>query len=387
MPAKLTTKEFIEKAIKIHGDKYDYSLVDYKKTREKIKIICKIHGKFEQKPNTHLNKSGCEKCGYLIKKSNIKEFIEKAIKIHDNKYNYDKVIYNNSKEKILILCNIHGEFLQIPTIHLKGIGCIKCKQLENFIKICKLKYGEKYDYKKVNYIGIHTKVIISCKVHGDFLQTPANHYNYNGCSQCSINGSCLKRMMDINEFIIRANLKHNNRYDYSKVKYKNIKSKIIIICKIHGDFKQEPKSHLFGQGCPNCINKTEGKLLNILQDNYYYSDIITQFKIDNCKNQKHLPFDFLIKEHKIIIELDGQQHFKLISNWKSPEEIQKRDKYKMQCANDNDYSVIRIFQEDVWNDSFNWFEMLEDSIEYIVYNKIVANIFISKNNNLYKDYI
>jgi very-short-patch-repair endonuclease len=173
-------------------------------------------------------------------------------------------------------------------------------------------------------------------------------------------------------------LKIKNKFN--KVEYIDNSIKININCK-NRIKKINPQYY------PQDINKTESKLLNILQDYYYYSDIIVQFKMNNCKIKKDLFFDFLIEEHKIIIELDGPQHFKQVSNCKSPEKIQKRDKYKMQCANENGYSVIRLYQEDVWKDKFNWIEKLDDIIEYIVHNEIVINVFISKDENLYNDYL
>jgi hypothetical protein len=119
---------FIEKAIKIHGDKYDYSKVNYKNSSTKIIIICKIHGEFLQIPNKHLSKSGCIECGKKNKLT-LEKFIEKAQKIHNDKYDYSKVNYINWKTNIIIICKIHGEFQQQPNSHLQGKGCNKCAQI------------------------------------------------------------------------------------------------------------------------------------------------------------------------------------------------------------------------------------------------------------------
>ena len=390
---QLTTEEFIKKAIEIHGKKYDYNLVEYKNCDTKVIIICKIHCDFEQTPYQHLRTYGCKICsnmqGKLKQTYTTNNFIEQANKIHNYKYNYSKVNYINSKSKIIIICNLHGEFEQAAGSHLKSnIGCKKCGKCykwtttEYIEKVNKI-HNFEYDYSKTIYIKQSEKITIICKLHGEFIMTAGGHLTSK--SKCP---KCMKNFRySTIEFIKKANIIHNNKYDYYKFNYMNAITKTIIICNKHGEFKQTPTQHIQGSGCPNCVNKTEGKLLNILQDNYYYSDIITQFKVDWCKNKTFLPFDFLIEEHKIIIELDGRQHFKQISNWKSSKETQKRDKYKMKCANDNGYSVIRIFQEDVWDDKFNWFEILEDSIEYIVHNKLVLNVFISKDENLYNNYL
>lgn len=134
---KISTKMFIEKAKNVHGDKYDYSLVKYIKSNQKVKIICKIHNVFEQIANNHLKGQGCLKCQYLnnsIKNtSNSNSFIRKAISVHKNIYNYDLVEYKNSKTKII--CNKHGIFKQRPNDHLAGKGCPKCKLSKGEIKI------------------------------------------------------------------------------------------------------------------------------------------------------------------------------------------------------------------------------------------------------------
>jgi very-short-patch-repair endonuclease len=130
--------------------------------------------------------------------------------------------------------------------------------------------------------------------------------------------------------------------------------------------------------CPYCINKTEQKLYDKIV--LIYPELIQQYKVEWCKNITYLPFDFCIEKYKIIIELDGRQHFEQVSNWNSPEENQHRDKFKMKCANDNNYSVIRILQEDVFYDTFDWINEIKQAIQKIIDDKIIQNIFICKNN-------
>lgn len=129
--------------------------------------------------------------------------------------------------------------------------------------------------------------------------------------------------------------------------------------------------------CPYCVNKTEAKLYEQLLP--LYPTILTQFKQEWCKKLKHLPFDFVIPEYKIIIELDGPQHFQQISNWSSPEEQFENDKYKEQCAKDNGYSVIRVLQEDVFYDTYDWVKELCETIEEIKNGDEVANVYLCKN--------
>jgi len=264
---RITTEDFIEKSIKIHGEKYNYSKVEYINNREKIKIICKKHGEFMQTPNVHLKGGGCPKC-YGFNKTT-EDLIKQFKEIHKNKYNYSKTEYTGIKNKIIIICKKHGEFKQSPASHLFGHGCFLCgiikvsnknkstnKQfIEKSVKI----HGEKYDYSKVEYTKGTEKIIITCKKHGDFKQTPSNHLSGHGCLKCKIEVTGNKIKLTTKKFIEKAIKTHSNKYDYSKVKYINSKIKVIIICKKHGEFKQSPASHLFGYGCPKCGEKTKAE--------------------------------------------------------------------------------------------------------------------------------
>jgi len=186
MPKKLTIKNFIQKAKSVHGNKYDYSETNYVNSQLKVIIICKKHGKFLQTPNSHLNGTNCKKCKHKIPST--KEFINKANKIHNNKYSYSKVNYINAKTKVIIICKKHGEFLQTPNSHLNGTNCKKCSSkkmsLGEFIKKANKVYNNKYDYSKVNYVKSRTKIIIICPVHGKFLQRPDFHLKNRGCKKC-----------------------------------------------------------------------------------------------------------------------------------------------------------------------------------------------------------
>ena len=158
--SKITTELFIEKAKLIHGDKYDYSKVEYKGRHEKINIICKKHEEFIQEAGSHLRGYGCKLCTEKTReyklKFNTKEFIQKAIKIHGDRYDYSKVNYQGINKKIIIICKIHGEFKQTPASHLKGSNCQTCSgnnksNTQEFIKKSIQKHGDKYDYSLVDY--------------------------------------------------------------------------------------------------------------------------------------------------------------------------------------------------------------------------------------------
>ena len=182
------TEIFIDKALKVHGQKYNYSYVKYIKSNLTIDILCKQHGIFKQTPNKHLTGHGCRKCaGNMV--SNSKDFIEKACKIHGDKYDYTQVKYINTKTKLKIICKIHGDFEQLCDMHLGGFGCPKCNNkimdTKNFIKKAIKIHGDKYNYINCQYINLKTKVKINCLKHGDFNQTPYLHLKGSGCISCA----------------------------------------------------------------------------------------------------------------------------------------------------------------------------------------------------------
>ncbi|MGL6228678.1 MAG: hypothetical protein ACRC3J_05660 [Culicoidibacterales bacterium] len=187
MARKKTTKEFITEAIAIHGTKYDYSLVEYTNNKTKVKIICKEHGIFEQVPSSHLKCHGCIECAGK-QKSSSKEFIKKSISVHGEKYDYSLVEYVGTMKKVKIVCNTHGIFEQVPSSHLSGFGCPDCgmkkSNSEEFIKKSFGMHGDKYDYSLVDYIDSMKKVKIVCNTHGIFEQTPNSHLSGAGCPKC-----------------------------------------------------------------------------------------------------------------------------------------------------------------------------------------------------------
>lgn len=255
---------------------------------------------------------------------------------------------------------------------------------ENFIKKANLIYNNKYDYSKVEYKNSYTKIIIYCPTHStEFLSTPNNHLMHKiSCQKCRSEKLSKLRSQGIKTFIENANLIHNNKYDYSKVKYINNKTEVCIICLEHGEFWQRPDKHINSkQGCPKCqgYNKTNQNFIQqakqIHGDKYDYSKIIyqtatkkicitcskhgnflqqpnnhlsnqgcpkcqrskgeeqiskwltehniyfeTQKRFNECKNKRSLPFDFYLPNHNLLIEYDGEQHF-------NPYRGRQQDKY------------------------------------------------------------
>lgn len=216
---------FKYKASLVHGDKYDYQLVDYKHSQEDVYIVCRDHGSFRQQPSNHLTGSGCPRCAgvrgndydlhltllfcdkhnetfYSNSKCKVcteekeqydsKSFVEKAMDVHGDRYDYSKTVFVNRLEDVSIVCKRHGEFLQKAYSHLDGKNCLKCSiedrglGFDGFLEKSKNKHGERYDYSKVIYSHINTPVEIVCSAHGPFWQKPSVHFNGSNCPKCSI---------------------------------------------------------------------------------------------------------------------------------------------------------------------------------------------------------
>ena len=268
------TINFINKANVIHNNKYDYSLVEYKSTKIKVKIICPKHGMFEQKPEKHINeKQNCPKCRGFNKTND--EIIKEYKKVHGNKYDYSLVDYKKSLSVVKIICPEHGEFSILSKEHLAGNGCAKCagknRTTEDVIKIFKEVHGNKYDYSLVDFKLNTLRVKIICPKHGLFEQLFDVHSKGHGCQLC---GGFFKYTKD--EWINKANITHNNKYNYSLVDYINNKSEVKIICPEHGEFYQISGLHLSGCGCPKCKGTKKRKTLenfineaNLIHNNKY----------------------------------------------------------------------------------------------------------------------
>lgn len=262
MGKKLTEESFIKRSKVVHGDKYDYSKVKYQGNKEKVLIICPIHGEFEKGAGDHLTGQGCRICkGYI--ELNQQTFEQRANEKHENLYDYSLSEVRNKKEKVTIICGIHGQFNQLPGNHLSGQGCPKCGRInarenqkytkDEFIKSVKDKFQNKYDYSKVLYVNSQTKVEIVCPIHGPFKMKPNSHFNGQGCPKCGRIKATLNIRLDYLEFISRARTIHSKKYNYIESSYTDYTTKMDIECDTHGIFSQKPHSHIsMKTGCPEC---------------------------------------------------------------------------------------------------------------------------------------
>lgn len=272
--ARKTTEWFIAKAKSIYGDKFDYSKSVYYASKQTIEIICNIHGSFWQRSSDHFRGRGCPHCN---RQTTLEQFITKATRLHDGKYDYSKItspiLFGGMT--LTIGCPKHGEFQQSCAQHLKPRGCMRCGRAktvtarintqEKFLWLARTTHGDLYDYSKSIYVRSDQKVEIICKEHGSFWQTPANHTHKTlrqGCAVCAGN-----TRLTTQQFIDKAIAVHGGLYDYSLVEYADSHSKIKIKCRKHGIFEQRPTDHFKGKRCPKCtyrVSKLEAVWLDSL---------------------------------------------------------------------------------------------------------------------------
>jgi hypothetical protein len=304
--------EYIIKQFKdIHGDKYDYSKVNYTGSTTKVKIICSEHGTFEQSPSNHTNikrSSGCPKCVGKLKTTI--DIIKDFVNIHNDKYDYSKVDYINGKTKVTIICPEHGDFKQRPSDHITGKGCKKCSGVyrpsnEEYITMCKNIHGDKYDYSLTYYVNNRIKVKIMCPEHGVFEQTPSNHTHSKhpqGCPNC--NGT-LKP--STNSFVYKIKSIYGDIYDYSKVVYVNSKTKVIVINKKYNSEHLMTPTDMLSQhsrcNIKNAVDKNEyiiKEFNDIHKDKYNYSKVMYSGDKNDIKIicSKHGEFNQTPGEHK-----------------------------------------------------------------------------------------
>ena len=285
------------------------------------------------------------------------DFLDKVIKIHNNKYDYSKTNYINCRTKITIICPKHGEFEQLPNNHWQGAGCPKCKN-ELTSKICKYTtdkfinlacdvHGKRYDYSLTDYKEANKKVTIICSLHGSFQQTPANHLQGQRCPKCAIDDKIKLQTLSTDEFIKRSKIIHNNKYNYDDTKYIHSKIKIKIKCPIHGEFEQTPNNHLKGAGCPGC-NSSRGEELIAKILTKQNIQFIRQYKIPNIDYK--FRYDFYLPVHNLFIEFHGIQHFEPIGYFGGQDAFNKtkiRDSFKKDLAKMFNIKIIYITYKDL----------------------------------------
>lgn len=344
------TATFIEKASKIHNNFYDYSKVEYVNCRTEVTIICPIHGEFKQMPYQHLGGRGCRKCGFnkisKNKTNSFENFIKEANKIHNGKYDYSKVQYVNKRVKICIICPIHGEFWTTPSVHLKGCECPKCS--------CER-------IKNINKSNVKDFAIKANRLHDNRYDYSKVRYVNNKtkvCIICPEHGEfwqtpnahlrgagcpmCYGRNKTTEEWVKECKEYWGDTYSYEKTIYKGALNEIIVTCKKHGDFKTIPHNHVRGSGCPRCKQShMEKEISDLLIENKI--EFKQEKTFDDLVYKKQLPFDFYLPKYNTIIECQGLQHFKSVKFYGGDEYLKKRikiDELKRKYCESNGIRIL-----------------------------------------------
>lgn len=341
--------KFVAKANLLHNNKYIYEIIEPFYKNPKVICICKNCGrKFIQTVANHYRYTGCICEKNLIKQKN---FIKKAILIHNNKYDYSEVKYKTADTPVKIYCKQCGIFFeQTPDSHLDGCGCHICNKhelynTEKFIQKAKQIHKNKFDYSQVNYINMRTKIKIRCKkCNRIFEQTPALHLHSKHCPICFGTYQYTE-----NEIIQKAKQIHGDKYEYLNIEnYKNKYSYLLIRCKkCNKIFKQRISSHFAGSGCIYCKqSKGEKFIENWLINNKIEYESQKRFK--DCKNKNPLPFDFYLPKLNTCIEYQGEHHYESNRYFKHDtlEYRQKNDQIKRNYCNKNNLKLIEIKYND-----------------------------------------
>lgn len=345
-----TTAEYLALYHAVHGDRYDTSLVDYKDSVTKIKLICAEHGVFEQRPASSLNGRGCPKCGLAkqvaARTTSQVDFIDMCRNEHGSRYSYKNVVYKGVKSKVEIICKEHGTFKQIAGDHLGGVGCPHCnggvaKSHSQFVTASVEKHGDKYDYSKVKYINSGVKVEIICPVHGAFFQQPATHVAGVGCNACAIDLRASTLRKSTEQFLTGL---ENRGYDYSEAKYVGKDNDIKIICPTHGVFYQNAGNHKYlGTGCPQCSHIGPSKAENEIFE--YVKSICPDAEQSNRKLIAPKEIDIYVPSLNIAIEHNGLIHHSEAFKLPSVAKLYHQD--KTYACNAIGIRLIHIW-EDEW---------------------------------------
>ena len=352
MAKKYTYSDFKDKVHLIHGDNINVDEFNYINSITKGKCKCNVCGNvWYTRPDVLLRGHGCRKCydkknseNRLISKTDVQNLI------YDNCNTKIIIIgdYIDTKHKVTVKCENCGHMWN-PLVRdlINGHGCPNCcdkwesrrRTKDEFIEQANIKHNSKYEYIINKDVVVNKDYIqIKCPEHGIFTQQVGSHLEGHGCPKC--NNAWTNRRRTSDEFILKANEIHNNKYEYNISDEYVINSTIInVICPKHGVFKQSVKKHLSGQGCPSCNESHLERCIYQLLDNM------------NIKYERYKKFiwlkkqnlDFYLPEYNIAIECQGIQHFEPVAKFGGVDGCNKtieRDKLKLTLVKEHNIKMI-----------------------------------------------
>jgi len=274
----------------------------------------------------------------MAKKLTSHIFIERSEIKHGKKYNYNKIIYRGVDTKVTIICPTHGTFEQTPKHHMSGTGCPSCAIASSrgtntqFKERAREIHNNKYCYDTAEYTTSKCMVIIGCPKHGHFSQRSDSHLEGHGCIECSKEDIAKALSSNKMEFVTKAQSRHGNRYSYDKVTYINTRTKIKVY---------DPICHHYFWVTPSdhlqgtgCLycNSSIGE--KKIWDILDTLDVIwdREYRIPKAKHRYR--YDFYIPEINLLIEYDEKEHMN--------NERRLRDKTKDKVAKEYGYRLVRI---------------------------------------------
>lgn len=287
---------------------------------------------------------------------NVADFISRARSVHGNKYDYSLVSYRKITEKVIIVCPDHGPFEQAGSSHLAGHGCPKCRRRSKpqqsqqsrasfdtswFVARAKQVHGDEYDYCATKYVASTGKVTITCRKHGQFKQTARDHLNGYGCAACGLEKLSRDNARTFEEFKLLATRLHNDKFSYIG-EYRNQDTDMAMECQEHGVFFQKPRHHLRGHGCPKCsVSAGQLDIFNEVKALLGGVDVVLN---DRSALPDNFEVDVYIPEHKLGIEYHGLY-------WHSYDRLESRqERYrhhtKAELANNAGVRLIQVFESE-----------------------------------------
>ncbi len=287
----MTTEEFIQKAKAIHGDKYDYSKVEYVNASTNVRIICPIHGEFLQRPSHHLGGHGCSKCAAEINAAKMRIWTKE--KCHEVASQYTNLYSFRTEAEAAYNASLKHNWLKDYTWLSYKIDMSTPKKKrqtytqDEIIERLRSLFGEKYSYEQVVFKNMKTPITLICHEkdangveHGAFTMRPDNIFSsHQECPKCYDDRRSQAQRKPVEQFTEEATKVHGGLYEYHKVNYVNTNSKVCIVCPIHGDFWQTPSNHLRGKGCPYCSGNAKKWNKETCEEEAHKYEYITDFSI------------------------------------------------------------------------------------------------------------
>lgn len=355
-----TTEDFINESKNKFGNKFGYEKTVYVNKRTKVILTSKElitednpNGEFEILPIRHLEShtggyKNRKKRGKYLKltdentiKSKTEIFKQKAFELYGNRFIYDKSIYTGCQQKLIVTCKLHGDFEITPNNFLRGHSCPKCAgnlkmKFAEFKEMANMVHNSKYEYVESEFKGGDSYMVAICPEHGIFKQAVQHHLSGCGCPECAGN-----KPLTTETFIQKSIYKHGLTYDYSKTVYNGYRSRLKIICPKHGEFWQIAASHLSGEGCPICRQSKLEEELSALFNRLNFK-FIREYKVKGIRNIMELPFDFYLENFNVLVECQGIQHFTSVEHFKNTDfnERLRMDKIKLEGAVSNGIRLL-----------------------------------------------